>query len=94
MCEEVKHPVRQVPRAMAWSIPVGFLTGLFFILPVVFTLPDISLLLSGKFCHDRNPYEHFKRISVSSGQPIGILFTSVMGSRSGGFGMVRLETRS
>ncbi|XP_006455729.1 hypothetical protein AGABI2DRAFT_187912 [Agaricus bisporus var. bisporus H97] len=70
MCEEVKHPVRQVPRAMAWSIPVGFLTGLFFILPVVFTLPDISLLLS-----------------VSSGQPIGILFTSVMGSRSGGFGM-------
>jgi amino acid transporter len=54
MCEEVKNPVKQVPRALAWSIPVGVLTGLLFILPVAFTLPDIAPLLAGmSFCGDR-----------------------------------------
>jgi len=47
MCEEVRNPVRQVPRAMAWAIPIGFLTGLIFLLPLVFTLPDIGMLLAG-----------------------------------------------
>ncbi|KXN92553.1 Amino-acid permease BAT1 [Leucoagaricus sp. SymC.cos] len=71
MCEEVRHPSLEVPRALAWSIPIGFVTGVFFILPVVFTLPDINMLLA-----------------VPGGQPIGVLFTGIMGSRGGGFGMV------
>ncbi|KAF5353418.1 hypothetical protein D9756_008027 [Leucocoprinus leucothites] len=70
MCEEVRNPAKQVPQALAWSIPIGFLTGLVFLLPVVFTLPDISMLLA-----------------VPGGQPIGVLFTTIMGSRGGGFGM-------
>ncbi|KAL9708736.1 hypothetical protein Ac2012v2_008118 [Leucoagaricus gongylophorus] len=70
MCEEVRNPVRQVPRAMAWAIPIGFLTGLIFLLPLVFTLPDIGMLLA-----------------VPGGQPIGVLFTTIMGSRGGGFGL-------
>ena len=48
MCEEVRDPVRQVPQAMAWAIPIGFLSGIIFLLPVVFTLPDISMLLAGE----------------------------------------------
>jgi len=48
MCEEVRNPVRQVPRAMAWAIPIGFLIGMIFLLPVVFTLPDIGMLLAGE----------------------------------------------
>ena len=48
MCEEVRNPVRQVPRAMAWAIPIGFLVGMIFLLPVVFTLPDIGMLLAGE----------------------------------------------
>ncbi|KAL9708747.1 hypothetical protein Ac2012v2_008127 [Leucoagaricus gongylophorus] len=71
MCEEVRNPTRQVPQAMVWAIPIGFLTGVLFLLPLVFTLPDINMLLA-----------------VSGGQPIGVLFTTVMGSRGGGFGMV------
>ncbi|KAF9450506.1 amino acid transporter [Macrolepiota fuliginosa MF-IS2] len=46
MCEEVREPSREVPLALAWSIPIGFLTGLLFLLPVVFTLPDITMLLA------------------------------------------------
>jgi len=48
MCEEVRNPARQVPQAMAWAIPIGFLSGIIFILPVVFTLPDIGMLLAGE----------------------------------------------
>ena len=48
ICEEVRDPVRQVPQAMAWAIPIGFLSGIIFLLPVVFTLPDISMLLAGE----------------------------------------------
>jgi len=48
MCEEVRDPVRQVPQAMAWAIPIGFLSGIIFLLPVVFTLPDISMLLASE----------------------------------------------
>jgi len=48
MCEEVRNPARQVPQAMAWAIPVGFLSGMIFLLPVVFTLPDIAMLLAGE----------------------------------------------
>jgi len=33
---------------MAWAIPIGFLSGIIFLLPVVFTLPDISMLLAGE----------------------------------------------
>ncbi|KAF9074339.1 amino acid transporter [Rhodocollybia butyracea] len=70
MAEEVHNPVYQLPRAIAWSIPIGFLTGVFFLLPILFTLPDIATLLS-----------------VPGGQPIGVMFQMIMGSKGGGFGV-------
>ncbi|KAG6906342.1 hypothetical protein DXG01_014400 [Tephrocybe rancida] len=70
MAEEVHDPAIQVPQAMAWSIPIGTISGLVFLLPIVFTLPDIPTLLA-----------------VPGGQPIGVMFTLIMGSKSGGFGM-------
>ncbi|EGO20263.1 hypothetical protein SERLADRAFT_442396 [Serpula lacrymans var. lacrymans S7.9] len=70
MAEEVHNPSEVLPRAISWSIPIGFLTGLIFLLPIVFTLPDAATL-----------------IAVSSGQPIGVMFTLIMGSEAGGFGV-------
>ncbi|KAJ7582515.1 amino acid transporter [Mycena floridula] len=71
MAEEVHNPSVNVPRAIVWSIPIGFMTGLFFLLPILFTLPDIATLLA-----------------VSGGQPIGVMFELIMGSKAGGFGIV------
>lgn len=94
MCEEVRNPVQEVPRALAWSIPIGFLTGLLFLLPVVFTLPDINMLLAGETtCDDRTSEMLIIYMEVPGGQPIGVLFTSIMGSRGGGFGMVITRIR-
>ncbi|KAF8064369.1 amino acid transporter [Lyophyllum atratum] len=70
MAEEVHNPAIQVPQAIVYSIPIGAISGLVFLLPIVFTLPDIPTLLA-----------------VPGGQPIGVMFTLIMGSKSGGFGM-------
>ncbi|KAH6879363.1 amino acid transporter [Coprinopsis sp. MPI-PUGE-AT-0042] len=70
MAEEVHNPTVQVPKAIVWSVPIGGVCGLVFLLPIVFTLPDISTLLS-----------------VATGQPLGLMFTLIMGSKGGGFGI-------
>ncbi|PFH50108.1 hypothetical protein AMATHDRAFT_145964 [Amanita thiersii Skay4041] len=70
MAEEVKNPAIQVPTAIIWSIPIGAICGVVFLLPILFTLPDVETLLS-----------------VPGGQPIGVMFELIMGSKGGGFGM-------
>ncbi|KAJ7896973.1 amino acid transporter [Mycena leptocephala] len=53
-----------------WSIPIGFICGVVFLVPILFTLPDIATLLS-----------------VAGGQPVGVMFQLIMGSKGGGFGL-------
>jgi hypothetical protein len=47
MAEEVHNPSVELPKAIVWSIPIGSVCGLVFMLPIVFTLPDIAVLLAG-----------------------------------------------
>ena len=54
MAEEVHKPALNVPRAMVWSVPIGWLMGVVFILPITFTLPDVAELLQGD-CLSRWP---------------------------------------
>ncbi|KAJ8073084.1 hypothetical protein PM082_019952 [Marasmius tenuissimus] len=70
MAEEVHNPTTDLPRAMVWQVPIGLLTGVVFLLPILLTLPDITPLLA-----------------APTGQPIGVLFTLVMGSKGGGFAL-------
>ncbi|KAI0043367.1 hypothetical protein FA95DRAFT_1584135 [Auriscalpium vulgare] len=65
MAEEVRNPAHELPRAMVYTVPIGMVMGLVFLLPIVFTLPDIGTLLS-----------------VSSGQPIAVMFTLIMGNKA------------
>jgi hypothetical protein len=48
MAEEVHSPSTVLPKAITWSVPIGTIFGLFFLLPLVFTLPDVATLLAGK----------------------------------------------
>ncbi|KAF8130122.1 amino acid transporter [Boletus edulis] len=70
MAEEVHDPSKILPKAISLSVPIGTIWGVVFLLPILFTLPDITTLLQ-----------------VSSGQPIGVMFTLIMGSQAGGFGL-------
>ncbi|KAI5918076.1 amino acid/polyamine transporter I [Camillea tinctor] len=44
MCEEVKAPATQVPKAMVLTVCLNTLAGLLFMIPLVFVLPDIKEL--------------------------------------------------
>ncbi|KAL0574082.1 hypothetical protein V5O48_007867 [Marasmius crinis-equi] len=46
MAEEVKDPVANLPRAMVWQVPIGLASGVVYLLPIIFTLPDIVTLIT------------------------------------------------
>ncbi|KAJ5714241.1 uncharacterized protein N7483_011422 [Penicillium malachiteum] len=46
MAEECAHPATKVPRAIALSIPVGGIAGLFFVIPLCFTLPPLEDIIN------------------------------------------------
>ncbi|KAK7991809.1 amino acid permease [Apiospora saccharicola] len=48
MCEEVRQPATQVPKAMVLTVIINTIAGLFFMVPLVFVLPDIKQLLALK----------------------------------------------
>ncbi|KAF8544571.1 putative GABA permease [Trichophaea hybrida] len=73
MCEEVQQPEREVPRAMVLSVAAAGITGVIYLIPILFVLPNVADLLG-----------------VANGQPIGLLFKTVTGSASGGFGLLFL----
>ena len=73
MCEEVQYPEREVPKAMVLSVAAAAVTGIIYLIPILFVLPDISTLLS-----------------VANDQPMALLFKTVTGSASGGFGLLFL----
>jgi len=39
-------PEREVPKAMVLSVIAAGITGLFYLIPILFVLPDVSLLLA------------------------------------------------
>ncbi|CAJ2507096.1 Uu.00g082820.m01.CDS01 [Anthostomella pinea] len=45
MCEEVRDPANQVPKAMVLTIVINTVAGLLFMIPLVFVLPDIVSLI-------------------------------------------------
>lgn len=46
MCEEVRDPAVQVPKAMVGTIALNTVAGLLFLIPLLFVLPDIDELLA------------------------------------------------
>lgn len=72
LCEEVRNPEVAVPRAMVLSVLSASLTGLLYILPIVFTLPvSLDDLLS----QPSGPLPAlFRTVTGSNGGGFGLLF--------------------
>ncbi|KAK5955692.1 hypothetical protein OHC33_003333 [Knufia fluminis] len=49
MAEEVADPTTKVPWALSLCVPVGGIAGLFFILPICFTLPPLEDILEAPY---------------------------------------------
>lgn len=46
LCEEVGTPEREVPKAMVLSVVAAGITGVVYLIPVLFVLPDIDALIA------------------------------------------------
>ena len=67
MAEECTDPSTKVPKAMSLCIPIGGTASLFFVLPICFTLPDLSDIVNNS----------------PGGQVMPYIFQTVMGSPGG-----------
>lgn len=72
MAEETADPAVDVPRAMSWCIPISFVAGLFFILPICFTLPPLEDVLSAPLAQAL-PYI-FHTVMGSPGGGMALMF--------------------
>ena len=75
LCEEVREPAKQVPRAMVLSVAAAAITGITYLLPINFVLPkDITPLLE-----------------VASLQPMPLLYKMVTNSSAAAMGLLSLS---
>ncbi|KAL1411736.1 hypothetical protein Q8F55_002702 [Vanrija albida] len=75
LCEEVKDAQREVPRAMVLSVVAAGITGLVYLLPIIFVLPDPGPLLE---------------IAGAGGQPMPMLYKTVTRSADAAMGLLSL----
>ncbi|KAJ6160575.1 hypothetical protein N7470_003971 [Penicillium chermesinum] len=72
MCEEVQNPHREVPKAIVWSVVAAGFTGIIYLIPILFSMPNVTALrnvLSGQ------PIGLlFKEVTGSAGGGFGLLF--------------------
>ncbi|TQB72400.1 hypothetical protein MPDQ_006886 [Monascus purpureus] len=76
MAEECENPAIKVPQAISLCVPVGGFAGLFFILPICFTLPPLGDILSAP-SSQAIPYI-FHRVMGSPGGGLGLTFLVLM----------------
>ncbi|KAK9441110.1 polyamine transporter TPO5 [Metarhizium brunneum] len=70
MCEEVQNPEREVPKAIVLSVVAAGITGVIYIIPLLFVLPDVAILLQ-----QTQPIGLlFKTVTGSAAGGFGLLF--------------------
>ena len=72
MCEEVQNPAREVPKAMVMSVVAAGFTGLLYLIPILFVLPDVQLLLKASAGQPITVL--FKEVMGSAAGGFGLLF--------------------
>ncbi|VUC33935.1 unnamed protein product [Clonostachys rosea] len=72
MAEEVQNPEREVPRAIVLSVVAAGLTGLVYLVPLLFVLPDVTMLL--EVANGQPIGLLFKTVTGSAAGGFGLLF--------------------
>lgn len=72
MCEEVQNPAREVPKAIFWSVVAAGITGIVYLIPLLFVIPDIPTLL--EYANGQPIGLFFKTVTGSAGGGFGLLF--------------------
>jgi amino acid transporter len=72
MCEEVAYPEREVPKAIVLSVAAAGVTGVIYLIPLLFVLPDVQLLLD--VANGQPIGLLFKTVTGSAAGGFGLLF--------------------
>ncbi|KAF2182795.1 amino acid permease-like protein [Zopfia rhizophila CBS 207.26] len=72
MCEEVQSPEREVPKAIVLSVAAAGVTGVIYLIPILFVLPDVKTLL--EVANGQPIGLLFKTVTGSAGGGFGLLF--------------------
>lgn len=72
MAEECTNPAIKVPKAISLCVPVGGFAGLFFVLPICFTLPPLEDIIAAPY-GQALPYI-FYRVMGTPGGGLGLIF--------------------
>ncbi|EEA25745.1 hypothetical protein TMatcc_006022 [Talaromyces marneffei ATCC 18224] len=72
MCEEVQNPHLEVPRAIVLSVVAAGVTGLIYLIPIMFTLPPVEILLA--VANGQPIGLLFKTVTGSAAGGFGLLF--------------------
>jgi amino acid transporter len=72
MCEEVQNPEREVPKAIVLSVVAAGFTGVIYLIPLLFVLPDVQTLLS--VANSQPIGLLFKTVTGSAAGGFGLLF--------------------
>ncbi|EXJ94240.1 hypothetical protein A1O1_02633 [Capronia coronata CBS 617.96] len=76
MAEECASPAIKVPKAISLCVPVGGFAGLFFVLPICFTLPPLEDIVLAPY-GQALPYI-FYRVMGTPGGGLGLMFLILM----------------
>ncbi|KAF1827802.1 amino acid transporter [Dissoconium aciculare CBS 342.82] len=72
MCEEVQNPAREVPKAIFLSVAAAGITGLVYLIPLLFVMPEVQMLVDVK---SGQPIALlFKTVTGSAAGGFGLLF--------------------
>jgi amino acid transporter len=72
MCEEVQNPHLEVPKAIVLSVVGAGITGIVYLLPILFVLPPVEILLA--VTNGQPIGLLFKIVTGSAGGGFGLLF--------------------
>lgn len=76
MAEECANPTVKVPTAISLCVPIGGIAGLFFILPICFTLPPLEDIIAAPY-GQALPYI-FHAVMGTPGGGLGLIFLVLM----------------
>lgn len=92
MCEEVRNPATQVPKAMVVTILINTIAGLLFLVPLCFVLPDIKMLVALASAQPVPPI--LKSAIGNSGGAFGLLIPLMVLAIICGIGCTTASSRS
>ncbi|KAE8151351.1 amino acid/polyamine transporter I [Aspergillus avenaceus] len=92
MCEEVRQPAIQVPKAIVGGVLLNFIAGLFMLIPIAFVLPDTGMLANLASGQPVPPI--FKSATGSSAGAFCLLIPLLMLGIICGVGCVTAASRS